>query len=74
MVLIRFVKGRIFLSVNVFYVIIIFEWHILVVNEFCSCIGTFDPIIGFDKTFMMQVYIIGGDGTQKGAAVIYEVM
>lgn len=33
-----------------------------------------NPVIGFDKTFMMQVYIIGGDGTQKGAAVIYEVM
>lgn len=23
--------------------------------------------------FIVQVYIIGGDGTQKGAAVIYEV-
>lgn len=31
-------------------------------------------LIAMPHKSIMQVYIIGGDGTQKGAAVIYEVI
>lgn len=31
-------------------------------------------MIYFSVMFVYQVYIIGGDGTQKGATVIYHVI
>ena len=29
--------------------------------------------IGFTLSFFLQVYVIGGDGSQRGAGVIFEV-
>lgn len=41
--------------------IVLLHWHVI------SC------RLALIRYYCVQVYIIGGDGTQKGAAVIYEV-